>query len=164
MKIVCQNKKALHDYSRLSHDHSYRRYVSEPNYPRKWRVCGKLHYMAKILLVDDDTTLTSILSIGLRNKGHTVVVAHDGMEGLQKAEEVKPDLIILDVNMPKLSGFDVAMRLKETEGFKQVPIIMLTALSQDANIQRGYSFGIEDYLVKPFNVEHLFIKVKKYLP
>jgi DNA-binding response OmpR family regulator len=120
--------------------------------------------MAKILLVDDDTTLTSILSIGLRNKGHTVVVAHDGMEGLQKAEEVKPDLIILDVNMPKLSGFDVAMRLKETEGFKQVPIIMLTALSQDANIQRGYSFGIEDYLVKPFNVEHLFIKVKKYLP
>lgn len=119
--------------------------------------------MATILLIEDDTTLTAVLRIGLQSKGYTVTVAHDGLEGLKKAAEVRPDLIVLDVNMPKLSGFDVAMRLKEKDEFRQTPIIMLTALSQDANIQRGYSLGIEDYLVKPFNIEHLFIKVKKYL-
>jgi DNA-binding response OmpR family regulator len=103
------------------------------------------------------------VGIGLRSKGYTVEIAHDGMEGLKKAEDFRPDLIILDVNLPKLSGFDVAMRLKETEALKSIPILMLTALSQQANIERGYSLGIEDYLTKPFNVEHLFLKVKKYL-
>lgn len=119
--------------------------------------------MATILLIEDDATLTAVLRIGLQSKGYTVAVAHDGLEGLKKAAEVRPDLIVLDVNMPKLSGFDVAMRLKEKDEFRKTPIIMLTALSQDTNIQRGYSLGIEDYLVKPFNIEHLFIKVKKYL-
>ncbi|HAM52612.1 MAG TPA: hypothetical protein DCP92_18645 [Nitrospiraceae bacterium] len=119
--------------------------------------------MAKILVVEDDLTFASILSIGLRSKGYTVEMAHDGLEGLRKAEDFIPDLIILDVNLPKLSGFDVAMRLKETETLKKIPILMLTALSQEANIERGYSLGIEDYLTKPFNVEHLFLKIKKYL-
>jgi len=120
-------------------------------------------YMKKILLVEDDETFSSILSIGLRGKGYTVDVAPDGMEGLRKAEQFRPDLIILDVNLPKLSGFDVAKRLKEMDACKATPVIMLTALSQEANIERGYSLGIEDYLTKPFNVEHLFLKVRKYL-
>ncbi|MGD1075124.1 MAG: response regulator [Thermodesulfovibrionales bacterium] len=119
--------------------------------------------MAKILLVEDDLTFASIVSIGLRSKGYTVEMAHDGLEALKRAEDFRPDLIILDVNLPKLSGFDVAMRLKETGTLKSIPILMLTALSQETNIERGYSLGIEDYLTKPFNVEHLFLKIKKYL-
>jgi len=119
--------------------------------------------MKKILLVEDNQTFSSIIAIGLRSKGYNVETAFDGIEGLKKALEYKPDLVILDVNMPKLSGFDVARMLKETDEFKKIPIIILTALSQTTNIQRGYSLGVEDYLIKPFNVEHLFIKVKKYL-
>lgn len=119
--------------------------------------------MKKILLVEDDRTFSSIIAIGLRSKGYNVETAFDGIEGLKKVLGYKPDLVILDVNMPKLSGFDVAKKLKETDEFKKIPIIMLTALSQNTNIQRGYSLGVEDYLIKPFNVEHLFIKIKKYL-
>ncbi len=119
--------------------------------------------MGRILLVDDDQTFSSILCIGLKNKGYDVEVAADGIEGLKKASAFRPDLIVLDINMPKLSGFDVAMRLKENAELRDIPILMLTALSQDANIQRGYSLGIEDYLSKPFNIEHLYLKIKKYL-
>ncbi len=72
-------------------------------------------------------------------------------------------LVILDVNMPKLSGFDVALRLKGDKELKAIPIILLTALSQDVNIERGYNLGVEDYLTKPFSVDHLFLKVRKYL-
>lgn len=119
--------------------------------------------MSKILLVEDDLTFASILSIGLRSKGYTVEIASDGLEGVRKAQDFRPNLIILDVNLPKLSGFDVAMRLKEMDELKNTPIIMLTALTQETNIERGYSLGIEDYLTKPFSVEHLFLKIKKYL-
>jgi len=118
--------------------------------------------MAKILLIEDDLTFSSILQIALKGKGYDIEVASDGVAGLEKAERFMPDLIILDVNLPKLSGFDVAMRLKETEGLKNIPIIMLTALSQEVNIRRGYSLGVEDYITKPFNIEHLFLKIKKY--
>jgi len=122
-----------------------------------------VYCMAKVLVIDDDVTFTSILNLGLRGKGYTVEVAHDGAEGLHKAGEFRPDLIILDVNMPKLSGFDVALRLKGDKELKAIPIILLTALSQDVNIERGYNLGVEDYLTKPFSVDHLFLKVRKYL-
>ena len=119
--------------------------------------------MSKVLVIDDDVTFASILNLGLRGKGYAVEVAHDGVEGLRKAGQFRPDLIILDVNMPKLSGFDVALRLKGDKELKEIPIILLTALSQDANIERGYSLGIEDYLTKPFSIDHLFLKVRRYL-
>ena len=119
--------------------------------------------MKKILLIEDDQTFSLILQIALKNKGYDVEIADDGSKGVDKAAEYRPDLIVLDVNLPVLSGFDVAKRLKETEGLKEIPIIMLTALSQEVNITRGYSVGVEDYLTKPFPVEHLFLKIKKYL-
>lgn len=119
--------------------------------------------MAKILIIDDVVALVNILNIGLKSKGYSVEVAHDGIEGLKKAEDFKPDLIILDINLPKLSGFDVARIIKERDELKNTIIIMLTALSQDANIQRGYSIGIDDYLIKPFSIEHLYLKIRKCL-
>lgn len=119
--------------------------------------------MKKILLIEDDLTFSSILTIGLKSKGYAVENAYDGIDGIKKAEEFKPDMIILDINMPKLSGFDVTKKLKESAQFQKTPFIVLTALSQNSNMQRGYSLGIEDYLIKPFSIEHLFIKIKKYL-
>ena len=119
--------------------------------------------MKKILLIEDDPTFSLILQISLKTRGYEVEAANDGLKGLTKVAEYDPDLIVLDVNLPVLSGFDVAKKLKENDAYKDIPIIMLTALSQEVNISRGYSLGIEDYLTKPFPVEHIFIKVKKIL-
>lgn len=119
--------------------------------------------LSKILIVEDDITFSSVLRLALKGKGYEVEVANNGVEALEKAANFHPDIIILDVNLPILSGFDVAMKLREKIEFKNTPIIMLTALTQEANIKRGYSVGIDDYLTKPFNIEHLFLKIEKYL-
>lgn len=117
----------------------------------------------RILIVEDDKSFASILRMALTGRGYETEAAHDGAEGLEKALKMVPDLIILDINLPILSGFDVARKIKEDEKTKAIPIIMLTAMSQEVNIARGYSLGIDDYLTKPFNLEHLFIKVEKIL-
>lgn len=119
--------------------------------------------MKRILLVEDDRTLLEVLSIALKTKGYVVNVAIDGLEAINKINENLPDLIILDVNLPKLSGFDVAKAIKENDKTKHIPIIMLTALGQDVNIKRGYETGCEDYITKPFNLEHLCLKIQKYI-
>lgn len=119
--------------------------------------------LSRILIVEDDITFSSVLKLALKGKGYEVEVAINGIEALEKADKFHPDIIILDVNLPILSGFDVAMRLREKNEFKDTPIIMLTALTQEANIKRGYSVGVDDYLTKPFNIEHLFLKIEKYL-
>lgn len=118
--------------------------------------------MKKILIIEDDAIFASVLKTILSSKYETDTV-FDGFEALKKIEQFKPDLIILDINLPKLSGFEVAKILKNNESTKNIPIIMLTALSQDINIKRGYESGCEDYLVKPFNLQHLLIKIEKYL-
>jgi len=153
--------------TKLLHEHrTFLYWLDTPSFEALLVLANNIKFMdmARILLIDDDLAFSSVLHIGLKNKGYEVAVAHDGIEGLKKADEFRPDIIILDVNMPKLSGFDVAIGLKAIHTLKDVPIIMLTSLSQDVNIKRGYSVGVVDYLPKPFNIEHLFIKVKKYLP
>lgn len=119
--------------------------------------------MKKLLLIEDDPIFSMILRTALKSRGYEVETEGDGLKGLLRAADYRPDLIILDVNLPTLSGFDVAKRLKESEDLKDTPILMLTALNQEANIMRGYSLGVEDYLTKPFPIEHLFLKIRKYL-
>ncbi len=119
--------------------------------------------MKKILLIEDAFTFSSLLGVSLKNRGYGVEIASDGVEGLRKASEYRPDLIILDVNLPTLSGFDVAKRLKENADLKGIPVVMFTALTQDVNIRRGYLCGVADYITKPFPIEHLLLKIKKYL-
>ncbi len=119
--------------------------------------------MAKILLIDDDETIHLICRAYLAKAGHEVQAVFDGVEGLKAAEAFKPDLILLDVNMPRLSGFDVAAKLKESPATKAIPVFMLTSLKQEANIERGYGLGIEDYITKPVNVAHLKLKIDKLL-
>lgn len=119
--------------------------------------------MAKILIIDDDETIHLICRAYLTKAGHTVETAFDGIEGMEKAGAFKPDLILLDINMPRLSGFDVAKQLKEADATKGIPIFMMTSLKQESNIQRGYGLGIEEYITKPANVEHLKLRIEKFL-
>jgi DNA-binding response OmpR family regulator len=119
--------------------------------------------MAKILVVDDDNTTLLIFTAYLNKAGHEVQTADDGMAGLEKVASFKPDLILLDINMPKMSGFEVAKRLKEDPATKAIPIFIMTSLKQEANIKKGYELGVEEYITKPTNIEHLKLKINKFL-
>lgn len=104
--------------------------------------------MAKILLVEDDTNLRDIYSARFAAEGYTIITSSDGEEALATAVRERPDLIILDVMMPKISGFDVLDILRSTPETKGTRIIMMTALSQEADKARGEALGVDNYLVK----------------
>lgn len=103
---------------------------------------------AKILLVEDDTTLSGVYRSRLEVEGFDVMEVHDGEQALSAAMEYKPDLILLDAMMPKISGFDVLDILRNTPETTNVHVIMLTALSQPKDKQRAEELGVDDYLVK----------------
>lgn len=104
--------------------------------------------MSKVLLVEDDINLREIYAARLSAEGHEMVVASDGEEALSKAVAEKPDLILLDVMMPKISGFDVLDILRSTEETKNTKVIMLSALSQQSDQERGEKLGADKYLIK----------------
>ncbi len=104
--------------------------------------------MAKILLVEDDTNLREIYSARFAAENYQVITASDGEEALATAVRERPDLIVLDVMMPKISGFDVLDILRSTPETKETKVIMMTALSQDTDRQRGESLGANQYLIK----------------
>ena len=101
-----------------------------------------------ILLVDDDLTLHEMYAEGLRAEGFTVDTAKDGEEALQKATETKPNIVLLDVMMPKINGLDVLKKMREQEGTKNIPVIVLTALIQDREKMESITRGADDYIVK----------------
>jgi DNA-binding response OmpR family regulator len=118
----------------------------------------------KILLVEDDFSLRDIYSIQLQAEGHTVVTASDGEEALAVAMREHPDLIILDVMMPKISGFDVLDILRSTPDTKTTKVIMMTALSQETDRERGEALGVNKYLVKSqVTLEDVMATVKQVL-
>lgn len=117
----------------------------------------------KILIIDDDVTLANTLKVMFQTRAYQVMVEHDGKKGLNRASSYSPKLILLDVMLPVINGFDVARKLKEVDKTKDIPVIMFTTLGQEANISRGYSLGIEDYITKPFSLQHLLLKVNKWL-
>ncbi|AZK48189.1 response regulator transcription factor [Paenibacillus lentus] len=114
-----------------------------------------------ILVIDDDEKITSMLRRGLAFEGYDVYTANDGMEGLSMMMTADPDLIILDVMMPKLDGFEVCRRLRE--GGSTVPVLMLTAKDEVENRVKGLDTGADDYLVKPFALEELLARVRALL-
>ncbi len=119
--------------------------------------------MAKILIVDDDDTILLIFRTHLSKAGHTVETAVDGVDSLEKIQSFKPDLILLDINMPRMSGFEVVKKLKENAETKDIPVFIMTSLKQDANIKRAYELGINEYITKPINIEHLKLRIDKFL-
>ncbi|OIO37228.1 MAG: hypothetical protein AUJ75_04600 [Candidatus Omnitrophica bacterium CG1_02_49_10] len=117
----------------------------------------------KVLLVDDEEELVRAVSIRLRAAGYEVVTAGDGEEGLMKARSASPDLIILDLMMPKRDGYSVCRILKFDNNFKNIPILMLTARGQDKDKQMGTDLGADGYITKPFESEALLSAVKGFL-
>ena len=123
---------------------------------------------AKILLIDDDVDFVETTKIVLESKPYEVIVAYEGDEGLQKAREENPDLIILDVIMPVKDGFTAAGQFKKDPQLSKIPVIMLTSFSsrgQGTSIPRGRGFSLEaeDYIEKPVTPEELLSKLKQYL-
>jgi len=118
---------------------------------------------SKILIVDDTIDIVELLLKRFNAEGYETVAAHDGEEGLQKVKEFRPDLIVLDVMMPKLDGFQVLERLRMQEETKFVPVLMLTAKSKMPEKIKGLQRGADDYLTKPFDYKELSTRVKSLL-
>jgi DNA-binding response OmpR family regulator len=114
----------------------------------------------KILVVDDETGLVEIIRMRLKQEGYDVVTAGDGEEGLKKARNDKPDLILLDVSMPKMTGEEVLAKLKADNSTKEIPVIMITAMSEvDDIVKYMTKGGAKDYIVKPFMTEDFLTKI-----
>ena len=117
----------------------------------------------KILVVDDEKDITETLSFMLKASGYDVITASDGEEGLKSAKEENPDLIILDVMMPKINGYKIARLLKYDNKYKHIPIIMVTARGQDSDKLIGEETGADEYITKPFEFEEVLKSVRKHL-
>lgn len=113
----------------------------------------------KILIVDDTITNVLLLQVILKNARYNTISAASGQEALNKVESEAPDLILLDIMMPGMNGFEVAQILKSSEEYKEIPIIFLTALNTSQDIVKGFKTGANDYISKPFNKEELLIRV-----
>lgn len=116
--------------------------------------------MKKILLIDDDPTLVHLLSEFLKNESFDVCSAQNGSDGLRVAYEQRPNLILLDVMLPRMDGWEVCARLRE---MSDVPIIMLTAKTTEADKLRGFRLGVDDYVTKPFSFAELVARIQAVL-
>lgn len=119
--------------------------------------------MAKVLVVDDSKTIRIMMENGLKKSGYEVITAIDGEDGLIKAFTDQPDIIVLDVMMPKLNGFQVCRKIKRDERTKHIPVLMLTAQDQKEEILEGFNAGADEYLCKPFKFDELLSQVKTLL-
>ncbi len=119
--------------------------------------------MKKILIVDDEADIIEILQFVLEAQGYECITAMDGEEGLRLAKELLPDLIILDVMMPKINGYKISRLLKYDAKYKNIPILMITARSQEEGKNIGEETGVDEYITKPFQVDYVLQKVKSYL-
>ncbi|PIR16969.1 MAG: two-component system response regulator [Deltaproteobacteria bacterium CG11_big_fil_rev_8_21_14_0_20_49_13] len=117
----------------------------------------------KILVVDDDKDLVETITFRLEAAGYEVSSAYDGQEGLEKAMDIKPDLILLDVMMPKMDGYQVCRMLKFDENYKNIPIIMLTVRGQEQDKNTGVDVGANDYITKPFDSKDLLTRIQRIL-
>ncbi len=114
----------------------------------------------KILIVDDEQNIVDILKDNLEREGYTTLAAYDGVQAVEMAESEKPDLILLDCMLPRMDGFDVCKRIRQT---MQTPILMLTAKSEEIDKVLGLELGADDYITKPFSVREVLARVKAHL-
>lgn len=114
----------------------------------------------KILVVDDDTNICELLRLYLTKEGYQVTVANDGEEGLEKFNQVKPDMVLLDVMMPRMDGLEVCRRIRKAGN---TPVMMLTAKGETFDKVLGFELGADDYVVKPFDAKEVMARVKAVL-
>lgn len=117
----------------------------------------------KILIVDDEQDIVETLKFMLEAEGYECFCAYDGENGLNLAKEIIPDLMILDVMMPKINGYKISRLLKYDTKYKDIPIIMVTARSQEEDKLIGQETGVNEYITKPFELDDIIKKVKEYL-
>ncbi len=120
--------------------------------------------MKKVILVaDDSATIRKFVSFSLTVKGFEIIPVSDGMEALEKLPQNNIDLVITDLNMPNVDGFELISRIRSNEQYSDIPIIILSSLSSQDEVKRGLSIGANSYLVKPFDPTKILYEVSKYL-
>jgi DNA-binding response OmpR family regulator len=118
---------------------------------------------ATVLVVDDDPVILKLLEVNFEMEGFEVVGASDGAMGLERARQVLPDIVILDVMMPRMTGYEVAKALREDDDTAHIPIIFVTARAQSSDVERGIELGVDDYVTKPFDPLDLIARVNALL-
>ena len=119
--------------------------------------------MAKILIAEDERDIRDLIAFTLGFAGHQVITSNNGIEACQKALSMAPDLILLDVRMPRMSGFEACQKLKAQQPTKDIPIVFLSAKGQESEVKAGIDCGAEEYILKPFSPEKLTERVNSIL-
>ncbi|MCC6568956.1 MAG: response regulator [Anaerolineales bacterium] len=119
--------------------------------------------MAKILIAEDERDIRDLVAFTLRFAGHEVTAATNGEEAVELAPKINPDLILMDVRMPRMTGYEACKIMKTMPGIKEIPVVFLTARGQESEIQQGLGAGAEEYLLKPFAPDQLTERVKAIL-
>lgn len=118
---------------------------------------------SKILVVDDSPTIRKFMTIALKVKGFEIISASDGMEALELLPNTKVDLIITDLNMPNIDGFNLISRIRSNEAYTNTPIIVMSNLSDNEDIERALQLGANSYIIKPFDQNSIIKEIAKYL-
>ena len=136
-----------------------------PLNPRPTRPTGRIAAMvaARVLVVDDDPVIQRLLKVNFEMEGYVVILANDGVDGLEKARAERPDIVVLDIMMPRMSGLDVTKALKADPDTASIPILLLSAKAQEADLRAGDESGADDYLTKPFEPLMLIQRVENLL-
>lgn len=119
--------------------------------------------MAKILVAEDEKDIRDLIALTLSFSGHEVVAVVNGEEAFQKAQEILPDLILMDVRMPRMTGYEACRAMKRETKTKDIPVVFLSAKGQEAEVQTGLEAGAVDYILKPFSLEQLTERVRSLL-
>lgn len=119
--------------------------------------------MARILAVDDEPNIVRLIQVNLERMGYQVETANNGVQALEKIRASRPDLVVSDVMMPEMDGFELLSTIRRDATLEDLPVIMLTAKAQDRNVMEGYQRGADMYLTKPFNPMELISFVKRIL-
>jgi DNA-binding response OmpR family regulator len=119
--------------------------------------------MARILIAEDEPDIRELVAFTLRFAGHEVTTTSNGEEALNQASVILPDLILMDVRMPRMTGYDACRAMKSTPNLKHIPVVFLSAKGQDSEIQTGLEAGAEEYLLKPFAPDQLTERVRAIL-
>ena len=116
--------------------------------------------VATVLVVDDDPVIQKLLRVNFEMEGYHVLIASDGVEGLERARAERPDVVVLDIMMPRMSGLDVARALKSDPATWDMPVLLLSAKAQEADLRAGDDTGADEYLTKPFDPLFLLQRVE----
>ena len=117
----------------------------------------------RILVVDDEQDILTLVTARLEQNGYEVLIASDGLEGLEKAEKEKPDLVLVDVSMPRMNGYQMVQLLRQYESLKEIPVVVITASRQKDEAAWRTQVGVEHFILKPFEAKELLDEVREAL-